>query len=215
MPRDTIRALLEVVLGRRVGGGAVHEVDSGEPFWRAAGRVDVRRTEVFGELERVFDGQVGKVLVPEGYDFLLRDEEGEFVTACAVEGAQLDAFDFGADVGAEVFDLGIGEEVGKGWVGVFAVFVGLEGLEGWVFHVVPEREVVGVFGWGVFARAFQFGFVVGAAWTLGKGFFVAILTLVFGVNGLCLLGRDRGKLRDVNQCWCHDCSFWECVDCRV
>ena len=37
-------------------------------------------------------------------DFLLCDEEGEFVFASLVEFAELDALDLSADVGSKVFD---------------------------------------------------------------------------------------------------------------
>lgn len=86
--------------------------------------------EVAADFEGVFDGDVGKVLVTEGDDLLFGDEEGEFVFLGVGELAQLDAVDFSAGVGSYVMDGGILEEVGEGWVGVFAVLDVGEGLPG-------------------------------------------------------------------------------------
>ena len=61
-------------------------------------------TVVLREVQSVLDWEVREVLGAEGDDFLLRDEEGEFVLPGAVELAELDAGDFGADVGCGVFD---------------------------------------------------------------------------------------------------------------
>lgn len=96
-------------------------------------------------LESVSNGQVGKVLAPEGDDLALGDEAGELVLAGVAEGAQLDAADLGADGGRELVDGGgaLWEQVGERGVCVLAVLVVLKGLEGRVLLLwVPCGQVV-------------------------------------------------------------------------
>lgn len=103
-------------------------------------------TEVASELESFCNGKIGKVLVSEGYYFALRDVAGEFVLAGIGETAQLNALNLSTDCGSEMGDLCVGfNEVGKARVGIFAVFVVLEGLEGRIDLVfVPCGEIVGI-----------------------------------------------------------------------
>lgn len=49
--------------------------------WCAGGRVDVVSSEVSAEVQGVLDGEGGEVLVAEGDDLALGDEEGELVFA--------------------------------------------------------------------------------------------------------------------------------------
>jgi hypothetical protein len=134
VPRDAVGTVVEEGPKALVLRAAVHEVHFGVALGGAGGRVDVQAAEVFDVLEGVWDGESGEVLVAESDDFLLGDEEGEFVLTFGGELGELDAGDFGANGGGDVLDDGRGgrEQVGKGWVGVFTVFVVLEGLEGCV-----------------------------------------------------------------------------------
>jgi hypothetical protein len=84
----------------------MHQMHLRVALRRAGGRVDVQAAEVADVLERVRDGELGEVLVAEGDDFLLCDEEGEFIFAGGGELRELDAADFGADGGGDVFDDG-------------------------------------------------------------------------------------------------------------
>lgn len=68
-------------------------------FWGTAGGVDVVTTEVGTEFKGVFDRNVGEVLVAESYYFALGNEQSELITACGRELAELDATNFGANVG--------------------------------------------------------------------------------------------------------------------
>lgn len=133
VPGNTVRPVIEKGLEALILRAAVHEVHFRKALGGAGGGVDVQASEVFDVVERGLNGEFGEVLVPEGDDFLLGDEEGEFVLAGVGKGGKLDAFDFGADGGGDVLDGGaLGEEMGEGWVGVFAVFGVGEGFEGGV-----------------------------------------------------------------------------------
>lgn len=113
---------------------------------RSRGRMNVMTPEVASELESFCNGKVGKVLVSEGYYFPLCDVAGEFVLASIGETAQLNTLNLSTDSGSEMRDLCVGfDEVGKARVGIFAVFVMLEGLEGRVDLIfVPCGEIVGI-----------------------------------------------------------------------
>lgn len=50
MPGNTVGTLLEVVFGGGIGCGSVHEMDLGEALGCARGRVNVRGSEVLGEV---------------------------------------------------------------------------------------------------------------------------------------------------------------------
>lgn len=50
-------------------------------FWSSGSGVDVVSAKVASDVERIFDGDVGEILVTECYDFLLGHEEGELVLA--------------------------------------------------------------------------------------------------------------------------------------
>jgi hypothetical protein len=57
----------------------MHKVNFRVSFWRARGRVNVVTAKVAADVESVFDGYVGEVLVAEDYDLLLGDEESKFI----------------------------------------------------------------------------------------------------------------------------------------
>ena len=100
--------------------------------------MDVAWSVVLGDIKGFLDWEIGEVLITEGNDLLLGDEKGELVLTSFAKFAELDALHFGTDDGSEVLDLGVvGEEVGKAWVGVFAVLNGLEVLVGRVLDIVP------------------------------------------------------------------------------
>lgn len=125
---------------------AVDELDFGVAGWRARGRMDVVATKVGAVLESFGDGEVGKVLVPEGNDLALRNVEGELVLGAVAERGQLDALDLGADGGRQVGHRGAGrQEVREGRVGVFAVLVVFKGLERGVSLLgIPSGQIVRV-----------------------------------------------------------------------
>lgn len=106
--------------------------------------------EVPAEIQRLLDGEVGKVLVAEGNHLALGHEPRQLVLAGVAERAELDAAHLGADTRGEVGH-GHGalrEEVRVRGVGVLAVLDVLEGLKrGICLGAVPGREVVRVL-WG-------------------------------------------------------------------
>lgn len=146
VPGDGAGPRLEEGAPALVSRAAVDEMHLRVALRRARGRVDVVTAEVAAVLQGLGDGQVGKVLAAEGDDLALSDEAGELVLAGIVQAGELDAADFGADGGREVVDSGVaGEEVGEGRVGVLAVLIVLEVLEGRVLLLwVPGRKIVGV-----------------------------------------------------------------------
>ena len=148
VPGHGAGAVGEEELGAVVTRSAVHQVNLGVSLRRARGRVDVVAAEVGAVVEGLLDGQVGKVLVPEGDDLALGDEAGELVLAGVGQLAQLDAAHLGAGGWRQVGELDaavLGKEVGVRRVGVLAVLVVLEGLErGILLSWVPGWEVVGV-----------------------------------------------------------------------
>lgn len=90
---------------------------------RRPGRgVDVVAAEEGAEFQRGVEGQGCKILVAEGDDFTLRDEEGQLRFSRGRELRELGAVHFGADGGREVLDSRAGgEEVGELCVGCLAV----------------------------------------------------------------------------------------------
>jgi hypothetical protein len=110
--------------------------------------MDMMAPKISPEIQGVLYGEGGEVLVAEGDDLALCDEEGELVFAFIGQFRELHTGDFGARGRGELLDLGAGEEqVGEGRVCVEAVLGVCEGFEGWVFlAVVPDGEVVGELG---------------------------------------------------------------------
>lgn len=140
MPSDGVGPLLEEVRRSGVARTAVNEVHFREAFWRSRRRMDVRRTKVLGELQRLLDRQVRKVLFPERHNLVLRYEARELVLAGVVELAELHATYFGADVGGHLLDCCSGEEVWERRVRVFAMLNGFEGHGRRVFLVSVIRK---------------------------------------------------------------------------
>ena len=158
-------------------------MDLGLVLGCARGRVNVRRAKVFGNLKRLADWERRKILVAEGHDLLLGDEECELIFASVGELGELNALDFSADVGGDIVHFCVLEEVGEAWVCVFAVLDFLEELIGRVLGVVPVRQVVGVSSRCVAFRAVQLNIIVGGLGALSECFLgVAVLQLVFLVD---------------------------------
>jgi len=92
---------------------------------------------VLCKFQCLFDGKFGKVLVPEGHNFALGNEKSKLVLASLVELADLNAFDFGSDVGGDSLDGGVCEQVRERLVGIFAVLNGSECFQWRIRHIVP------------------------------------------------------------------------------
>lgn len=84
---------------------AMNDVELRETLGTSAGGVDVVATEIGTKVELFLSGEVGQVLVTEGYDFALSNEQGELVFPRSGELAQLDAGHFGSDAWRELLDL--------------------------------------------------------------------------------------------------------------
>lgn len=121
-------------------------------------------------------------------DFLLCDEEGEFVLASLVELAELNTLDFCSDIGSEVLDgSGSSQQVLERRVSILAMLICLESFIRWIFStdvflVVPDRQIVWVSCRRVLSNAFQFIFVVCCLGALSEGFLVSFFELVFDVD---------------------------------
>lgn len=89
----------------------MHEMDLGIPFRSARCRVNMVTTKVAADIKSFFDRKVCKVLIPEGYDFLLCHEQCKLVFTSICQLAQLDTVDLGADVRGQIVDFGILQEV--------------------------------------------------------------------------------------------------------
>lgn len=177
MPGDGAGASLEEAAMTLILGTAVDEVHLGVARGSAARGVDVVSPEVTAIGQSIGDGQVGKVLVPEGHDLALSYEAGELVLACVGKGRELDTLDLGADGGRQVRPCGLRrEKVGKCRVGIFAMLVVLEGLERRVeFVMVPDGEVMRVLQAPVSTKIFLVGVTGG---------FPLVLTLAPGSDVL-------------------------------
>ena len=95
----------------------------------------VQSSEVSAVFQGLLDGQRCEVLVTEGDDLLLGDEQGQLVLAFVVELGELDAEDLCANGGSDVLHLGTLQEILQPWIGILAMFVMLKRLE----RVVPEE----------------------------------------------------------------------------
>ena len=85
-------------------------------------------------------------MVAESDYLALGDVSSKLILASVAEAAELNARDLSTDGRSEMLDLGgRGDEVGKGRVGILAVIIVLERLQGRVSLAgVPGREVVGI-----------------------------------------------------------------------
>lgn len=66
--------------------------------------MDVMAAEISTEVQGFWEGEVGEILISEGDNFTLGDEEGELVFAGPAQFAELDAGYFGADAWSEFLD---------------------------------------------------------------------------------------------------------------
>lgn len=173
MPRNAVCPRLQKPAGGQVALGAVDEVDLWVTLGRAAGGVDVVSPKVRAEIEGGLDGQVGKVLVAEDDDLLLRNKQRQFIFPRVVETRQLDPRHLGSEGGGQITDIEVlvvlGEEVGEGRIGAVAGVDVLKGSQWGVDGVVPDGEVVRVCG-----GFFLVGLFVGAGAKVG-GFFVGFV----------------------------------------
>lgn len=127
----------EEVVELAFAADAVDEVDLGVAFWSAGGGVDVMAAKVAAEVESVFDGEIGKVLVAECDNLALGDKESELVLASGGELAELHTSDFGAGCGGQLGDFAtLDKEILEGWVGANSVLYMLEWLERRVLLVI-------------------------------------------------------------------------------
>lgn len=140
----------EEVVQLALASDAVHEVNLGVALGGAGGGVDVVAAEVATEVEGIFDGEIGKVLVAECDDLALGDEEGELVLASGGELAELHAADFRAGCGGQLGDFAaLDKEILEGWVGANTMLYVLEWLERRVLLVIViDWKIVWVFGCG-------------------------------------------------------------------
>ena len=146
MPRDGGGTLREYFLISIVPCTAMHQVDFRLTGGAPAGGMDMEATEIAGEIEGLWDGEVGEVLITEDEDFALGRKEGELIFTGGGESAELNVGDDSTDGGGYVFGLDVGgEKVGEGLVGVVAMFDVHEGFQRRIFlFMVPRGEVVRV-----------------------------------------------------------------------
>ncbi len=107
-------------------------------------RVNLVTAKEFAKVKSLLDGQIGKVLLAEGYDLALGYEARELTLTGAAQLAQLDATDLSANGRSEVGDLSaLRKELGVRRVGILAGIVVLERLQRRVLLLgIPSREVV-------------------------------------------------------------------------
>lgn len=105
MPGDRARACLEECLVALVTFSSVDEMDLGIPSGRPGRRMNVVPPEVSAPLQRVLDGQVGKVLPTESNNLPLGYETGQLVFARVRELGELDTANFAPDGWREIDDL--------------------------------------------------------------------------------------------------------------
>ena len=146
VPRHRARSVGKELVYCVVARTAVHKVDLGEPCGRAGGGMDVMPAEVAAVLERLFDGEIGKVLATEGHDLALGDKPSEFVLAGVGERRELDPLHLSSDGWGEMGDgAALRQKVREGGVCILAVLVVLKGLEWGVLLLwVPCWEIVGI-----------------------------------------------------------------------
>jgi hypothetical protein len=59
----------------------MHEMNFRIPFWGSRSRMDVKTTKIPTIIESFIDGQVSKVLVPEGHHLAFSHKSGKLVLA--------------------------------------------------------------------------------------------------------------------------------------
>lgn len=97
VPCNGVCAVVEELSSRLVVRATMNEMDFGEASRSTRSGMNVQTAEVFPELEGFLDWERSEVLVTEGDDLLLCDEEGELVLAGVGERAELRSPYFCAD----------------------------------------------------------------------------------------------------------------------
>lgn len=122
------------------------QVNLGMVFGGAGRRVDVVTAKVLAILQRVLDGDIGKVLAAERHDLALRNEACELVLARIAQGAELDASDLSPGGRGKVADChAFWKQVRVRRIGILAVFDVFERLERGVFLLgIPGGQVLGI-----------------------------------------------------------------------
>lgn len=105
MPGDGARACLKERLVALVTFGSVDEMDLGVSSGRPGSRMNVVPPKVSAPLQRILDGQLGKVLPTEGDDLALGYKTGQLVLARARELGELDTANLAPDGWRQVDDL--------------------------------------------------------------------------------------------------------------
>lgn len=94
MPSDTAITIGQEGLELTGITAAMNQVYLGVSLWGTASRVNVMTAEIAPEIQSFLDGQVSKVLVSEGDDFALGNEQGELILAGGRELAELNTSNF-------------------------------------------------------------------------------------------------------------------------
>lgn len=223
MPGDRIGALLEIVTRRGIAGAPMNKMNLWKAFWSTTGWVDVARTKVLGKVQRFLDWQIREVLRSEGNDLPLSNESREFVSAGLVQLAQLDSSHLSTDIRREILHRRIGKKIGKGRIGVFAMFNGFEGNRWWILHVavemgvsirnvsglilpdlLPVRKIIRVLCWRMVLCAVQLNIVLGRRGALLERFLVVgSLVLIFLPRLLSRLVNRPVSNWSFDQSWSH------------
>ena len=67
VPSYRVGTLLEEISGSCIVGTPVHKMNFWVTFWTTGSGVDVMATKVSSKVQCLFNGKVGKVLVPESF----------------------------------------------------------------------------------------------------------------------------------------------------
>src|SRR5690242_10862744 len=112
--------------------------------------------KVATEIQRVLDRQIRKVLIPEGYNLLLSNEQCQLIFASVCKLAELNSVNFSTDICSQICNFGVFQKVGERRIGVLAMLIVLERLQ-WrvLLFEIPDREVVGIFSRRMLASSSQ------------------------------------------------------------
>ena len=132
MPCHRVGVCGEKLGARSVVGTAVNQVNFGEALGSTRGLVDMVAAKVGAKFDGFVDGEFGKVLIAEGYDLPLGDEQGQLVLAFLGELAQLDPAHLSTNGRRELFNrsLALGQKIREGCISILAVVVVLEWRQG-------------------------------------------------------------------------------------
>jgi hypothetical protein len=75
---------------------SMNQMNFGIALWSTAGWVDMMMAKITAKVQSLLDRQVGQILVAEGDNFSLSDEQGKLVLSSWGELAQLNSRNFGA-----------------------------------------------------------------------------------------------------------------------